>query len=93
VDFKTKCVFNGSDLGKEFSAKGLMERCTIQSEKQIMQSIQLNQQVADDKFDHSKTLNHDILKTIDDLMKPELNQNANEPFEQKRFKKKKRLKQ
>jgi hypothetical protein len=26
VDFKTKCVFNGSDLGKEFSAKGLLEQ-------------------------------------------------------------------
>ena len=32
-----------------------------------------------------------ILKTIDELMKPEINQNANEPFEQRQFKKKKRL--
>ena len=29
VDHKTKCVFNGSDLGKEFSAKGIQERCAI----------------------------------------------------------------
>lgn len=28
VDFKTKCVFNGSDLGKEFSAKAILEKCT-----------------------------------------------------------------
>lgn len=27
VDHKTKCVFNGSDLGKQYSAKGLGERC------------------------------------------------------------------
>ena len=27
VDLKTGCVFNGSDLGKEYSAKGLLERC------------------------------------------------------------------
>jgi hypothetical protein len=26
VDYKNKCVFNGSDIGKEYSAKGLMER-------------------------------------------------------------------
>ncbi|WP_018612535.1 relaxase/mobilization nuclease domain-containing protein [Segetibacter koreensis] len=26
VDFRTKCVFNGSDLGKEFSAKGILEQ-------------------------------------------------------------------
>lgn len=27
VDHKTQCVFNGSSLGKEFSAKGILERC------------------------------------------------------------------
>ncbi|WP_018615746.1 relaxase/mobilization nuclease domain-containing protein [Segetibacter koreensis] len=27
VDHKTKCVFNGSDLGKQYSAKGIQERC------------------------------------------------------------------
>ncbi len=27
VDHKTKCVFNGSDLGKQYSAKGILERC------------------------------------------------------------------
>ena len=25
IDFKTKCVFNGSDLGKKYSAKGIMK--------------------------------------------------------------------
>ena len=29
VDHQTKCVFNGSDLGKQYCAKGLMERCDI----------------------------------------------------------------
>lgn len=27
LDHKTRCVFNGSDLGKPYSAKGLQERC------------------------------------------------------------------
>lgn len=28
VDHKTKCVFNGSALGKNYSAKAILERCT-----------------------------------------------------------------
>jgi hypothetical protein len=27
VDFRTKCVFNGSDLGKKYSAKAILVRC------------------------------------------------------------------
>ncbi|OXG07842.1 relaxase/mobilization nuclease-like protein [Flavobacterium araucananum] len=27
VDHKTKCIFNGSSLGKQYSAKGILERC------------------------------------------------------------------
>ncbi len=30
IDHKNKVVFNGSDLGKAYSAKGLQERCLIQ---------------------------------------------------------------
>ncbi|MCE7054733.1 relaxase/mobilization nuclease domain-containing protein [Algoriphagus sp. AGSA1] len=33
VDHRTKCVFNGSALGKNYSAKGLMDRTAIRSEK------------------------------------------------------------
>ncbi|MCE7057847.1 relaxase/mobilization nuclease domain-containing protein [Algoriphagus sp. AGSA1] len=33
VDHRTKCVFNGSALGKNYSAKGLMDRIGTQSEK------------------------------------------------------------
>ena len=29
VDHKTKCVFNGSSLGKQYSAKGILERCDL----------------------------------------------------------------
>ena len=37
------------------------------------------------------SIRENILRSIDELMKPEMNQNATEPFEQRRFKKKKRL--
>ena len=30
VDHQTKCVFNGSALGKTYSAKAILERCTVQ---------------------------------------------------------------
>jgi len=33
VDFRTKCVFNGSDLGKQYSAKAISERCGHQQQQ------------------------------------------------------------
>lgn len=29
IDHRNKCVFNGSELGKQYSAKGVLERCGI----------------------------------------------------------------
>lgn len=34
IDHQTKAVFNGSDLGKQYSAKGIAERCKGGTEKQ-----------------------------------------------------------
>ena len=31
VDHQTKCIFNGSDLGKQYSAKAMQERCQGES--------------------------------------------------------------
>lgn len=33
VDYQTKCVFNGSDLGKQYSAKAILDRLTDLPEK------------------------------------------------------------
>lgn len=38
VDHRTKCVFNGSDLGKPYSAKQIIERCSA-VEKQISPAL------------------------------------------------------
>jgi len=35
VDYRTKCVFNGSDLGKQYSAKSIVERCKELTETQL----------------------------------------------------------
>lgn len=37
VDHRTKCVFNGSALGKKYSAKGILERCGIKTKTGPMQ--------------------------------------------------------
>lgn len=41
VDFRTKCVFNGSDLGKEFSAKGILEQLRPQQDREASQINQI----------------------------------------------------
>lgn len=43
VDHKTKCVFNGSDLGKPYSAKGLQERCLPDESIQSKPSLKIPQ--------------------------------------------------
>lgn len=40
IDYQTKAVFNGSDIGKEYSAKGIMNRCTMsQSFETVIKEI------------------------------------------------------
>jgi hypothetical protein len=41
IDHQTKAVFNGSDLGKQYSAKGISERC--RAESSMHKSQQVNQ--------------------------------------------------
>ena len=36
VDYRTKCVFNGSDLGKEFSAKGILEQVRAEQKQEAL---------------------------------------------------------
>ncbi len=41
IDLKSKCVFNGSDLGKEYSAKGILERLGLdQNQKELNLNLQ-----------------------------------------------------
>ncbi len=42
VDHKTKSVFNGSDLGKEYSAKAILEKCGQQKELLTERNANLN---------------------------------------------------
>jgi hypothetical protein len=43
VDYKTRCVFNGSDLGKPYSAKGIQDRCVSSDLTQTKTTLQVQQ--------------------------------------------------
>jgi hypothetical protein len=76
VDNKIKCVFNGSDLGKAYSAKGLLERCIAsisvdkKGEKKLAgegKNIEAKQIVQND-FEKDKTITDANL--LEQLMQP-----------------------
>ncbi|MGI8636761.1 MAG: relaxase/mobilization nuclease domain-containing protein, partial [Segetibacter sp.] len=99
VDHRTKSVFNGSDLGKQYSAKGIEERCkhieklqptqitTQQAEKQIEPQNQTINKEQKNNFEQRPA--SAISKALDDLLQPSQSNNYM-PNELKKIKKKKR---
>ncbi|WP_423147867.1 relaxase/mobilization nuclease domain-containing protein [Rubrolithibacter danxiaensis] len=83
VDHQTKCVFNGSALGKTYSAKAVQERCSqkagadqktaaVQQVLPEPQDAKIQMQLPDSKL-RSESAAHfpDIGKAMDLLMQPE----------------------
>ena len=95
VDHKSKCVFNGSDLGKTYSAKMMLERCntkqnisyaSLADEKKNIhgsEAIAVVPTVSDSQ--------HSATDLIDVLMKPEIVTNYT-PYELKKVKRKRKKK-
>lgn len=92
VDFQMKCVFNGSSLGKQYSAAAIQQRCKGEQQMQIEKS-QLNQSSFEQEQQNLQTPSTGLSTLVDDLIQPEQNSFANEPPEQRRFKKRKRKQQ
>jgi hypothetical protein len=107
VDHHTKCVFNGSHLGKQYSANGIQQRCNAgqlinQPSNEIKESFNpenLEQQKVKDAQSNSQE-NSDTsqfaksaAKLFDELIQPEENRNTDEPFQQKKFRRKRKRKQ
>jgi len=74
VDQKTKCVFNGSDLGKQYSAKTIQERCGEVEEQEQKQTCK--KEIADiEKHDKDLLpLNNSLEKNntlLDSLLHPQ----------------------
>jgi hypothetical protein len=81
VDFKSKCVFNGSDLGKEFSAKGLLEQLKPEQKLEVFSVSQKQSSFArqtskgtveEDKKELEQSLvNVNLYDVLQPLLKPE----------------------
>lgn len=99
VDHRTKCVFNGSDLGKQYSAKGIQDRCNhveklqqpsvgnTQVAKQTDAQNDLINKVQKNTSEHLTT--SIITKALDELLQPSQSPNYI-PHQIKKTKKKKR---
>jgi Relaxase/Mobilisation nuclease domain len=86
VDHRTKCVFNGSDLGKSYSAKAILERCqgqTVLSNNKFLRPT--HQHVSPDATDSTNK------SMIDILTRPE-NEAGQIPYPLKKTAKKKKRK-
>ena len=95
VDHQTKCVFNGSDLGKQYSAKAVQDRCNQAHLSKANPSYpkqsntwQLNDQ-QNQENGASQSLSLSALKLIEDLLAPSQSQD-NLPHQLKNTKRKKR---
>jgi hypothetical protein len=99
VDHRTKSVFNGSDLGKQYSAKGIEERCrqieklqptqitTRQTEKQLEAPNQTINEEQKNNFEHRPA--SAISNALADLLQTSQSNNY-VPNQLKKVKKKKR---
>jgi hypothetical protein len=50
VDVNTKCVFNGSDIGKEYCAKSILEKCGIGQFNPLLQRASEKEIINSEKF-------------------------------------------
>lgn len=74
VDHVTRCVFNGSALGRNYSAKAVLERCGKAAEKQQPASPEeaLQKRMAGGSHQSSEKASEGIIgKVLDGLMKSE----------------------
>lgn len=65
VDNQTKCVFNGSDLGKAYSAKALTERLTNLSASVTISASRIDAPGRTERFKESES---EMSKAIDELI-------------------------
>jgi len=91
IDHKTKCVFNGSHLGKQYSANAIQQRCS--STLNVILVENLSKQSLDREIRTTSGIMNDVGKTFGELFQPETNQFAGEPSAQQKFKRKRKKKQ
>jgi len=91
VDHSTKCVFNGSSLGKQYSAKAIVERCGLTSK---IKHENKNSEIKNTAFDNSshqhKAADSSTTIGITDLLTQSENPSSYVPNQLKRKRKKKK---
>lgn len=73
IDHTTKNVFNGSSLGKEYSAKAIIERC--ENKKNPVKSEWISKQLESFNFENLSNKTFDskaIINLLDSILKPEI---------------------
>lgn len=93
IDHNTKCVFNGSDIGKDYSAKAILEKCGI------TQNISIPQKPNEIKFSETNSFelspvknqqqDQDLSKIIEGIITP-TEEYQYVPYELRKRRKKKR---
>jgi hypothetical protein len=73
IDHKTKCVFNGSSLGKPYSASGIEERCGIKSVSTGRTAIKIldDDELKNKQHQSSFISAGGLQKIIDSVLQPE----------------------
>jgi len=93
IDNRTRCVFNGSDLGKAYSAKGIAEKCGIsqapREEKGLQPRLAHDPEQAHTTRSAGKWNKEAALLILDGLLRGE-QQEVNVPFEFRKSKKRRR---
>lgn len=91
VDHSTKCVFNGSALGKQYSAKAIVERCGLTN---IIKHTGNNSEIKNNAFDNTshqhKSADSSTTIEIADLLTQSENPSNYIPNQLKRKRKKKK---
>jgi len=83
IDYRTKSVFNGSDIGKEYSAKAIIEKCAREIIKQQEPKLEILKQLPslgnekpnfsldyDFQKEHANNLNLELEKALELVMRP-----------------------
>ena len=91
IDFKNQCVFNGSDLGKQYNANAIQERCLLKNQGHKQETQELNRTLkpspessADNKFNQrpereislETAQKNERFTLLEELLKPQLNQGS-----------------
>lgn len=93
IDHNTKCVFNGSEIGKEYSAQRILQKCGVSQSfsNTEMREVKLSgkeHQISKEVNEHEQE-KHGISKLFDDIITPTEQLNYL-PYELKKQQKKKR---